>query len=479
VRLRAVVLNITKLPMPNEFITDFLLVLIEDENYFSSDLLWGFEVDLLEFDSLGATRQMTPEVEEKEVKLSAAGISMSSNSSAQGRDRPDDPDRNIYVTVEEEVFAYAASIEGEGNSSTKTGSVAKEKEFAQKFYEVKRARLIIQNFIFMRFEKCSASLYILVHLFFITSCISLFFISSLQYRILVNHVILSPWCCNLSPSPAKSTRSARRILYNHRMLATVVYELMRSLEPSMPPIVEGGTVFSARAATSEGGGAAPAVAAPAATALPNVTDLSGSTMAGGTAAVGDTTASDANPFITSGKISSTIGSAIISAAVARSSVSKRSSSSSKITSGADTYSVASTAASSAQAAAGTAAGAAVPQVQHNGLLVRMSKLFGMADTTPGGQEGGGAAAAKGSVEDLQLAPRPEYCSLSELHALLLPTHSLDPLRAELEEWFVELKAPLRAWMQRLLTHILTRRAARKAEKRRQEAAAAFAAGTSK
>jgi hypothetical protein len=49
VRLRAVVLNITKSEMPSDFITDSLISLVEDGNYFTAGMLWDLEVEQLAF----------------------------------------------------------------------------------------------------------------------------------------------------------------------------------------------------------------------------------------------------------------------------------------------------------------------------------------------------------------------------------------------------------------------------------------------
>jgi hypothetical protein len=43
------VLNITKSDMPSDFITDSLITLVEDGNYFTGGLLWDCEVDQLDF----------------------------------------------------------------------------------------------------------------------------------------------------------------------------------------------------------------------------------------------------------------------------------------------------------------------------------------------------------------------------------------------------------------------------------------------
>lgn len=105
-----------------------------------------------------------------------------------------------------------------------------------------------------------------------------------------------------------------------------------------------------------------------------------------------------------------------------------------------------------------------------GILGRLSKLLGMADTTPGFE-----VFRQGSVED-KLLVTPGigirtmwYMSLSELHGLLLPRSKLEPIRALFEEWFTtELQDPLDAWIQRLVKHVVSKQW----ERQQQRAAAA-------
>lgn len=49
VRLRGAILNIAKSEMPSDFVTDFLVTLVDDNNYFTAGLLWESEVSNLEF----------------------------------------------------------------------------------------------------------------------------------------------------------------------------------------------------------------------------------------------------------------------------------------------------------------------------------------------------------------------------------------------------------------------------------------------
>ena len=56
-------------------------------------------------------------------------------------------------------------------------------------------------------------------------------------RILVAQVVLSPWNQNVCPPP--STSSTSKVVFNLRVLASVIYEAVRGIEGSLcslPPI---------------------------------------------------------------------------------------------------------------------------------------------------------------------------------------------------------------------------------------------------
>lgn len=49
VRLRGAITNIAKSEMPSDYVTDFLVALVEENNYFTTGLLWDSEIAQLEF----------------------------------------------------------------------------------------------------------------------------------------------------------------------------------------------------------------------------------------------------------------------------------------------------------------------------------------------------------------------------------------------------------------------------------------------
>jgi len=86
-----------------------------------------------------------------------------------------------------------------------------------------------------------------------------------------------------------------------------------------------------------------------------------------------------------------------------------------------------------------------------GLMGKFAKLLGMADTAPGVD-----TVSMGSIESYLLGNRSEYCSLQELHSLLLPESKWKPVRSQIDEWLADLKPSLSDWLHRLVLHVLQR-----------------------
>lgn len=55
-------------------------------------------------------------------------------------------------------------------------------------------------------------------------------------RVLINHLILSPWNYNICPKP--KNRHTKRAITNYRIMASVVYEFLRSMDGNVPPIIQ-------------------------------------------------------------------------------------------------------------------------------------------------------------------------------------------------------------------------------------------------
>lgn len=275
----------------------------------------------------------------------------------------------------------------------------------------------------------------------------------------MNHIVLSPWNYNLCGDP--SSRSLKRTIYNHRIFATSVYELVRHLDPTLP-MIEVHTIAKTRSISPTGGQAG---------------------------------SKEGNKFITKNANTRAIGASLVAAAnnahlqapaiapatdigaramSPRSPSGSRRGASSRVGLGSPmtssrliTPSVGVSArvpTTSQKANAATAASedppdvvdpsAATPEApSQSGLLMKLSRLMGMSDTTPGVD-----VLSKGSIESFLLEPRrEEYTSLAAVHALLIPPAQLGALKTQLDEWFVDLKGPLNEWLQKLIKHVLARR----------------------
>lgn len=238
----------------------------------------------------------------------------------------------------------------------------------------------------------------------------------------------------------------KRTIYNHRLFATSVYELVRSLDPMLPVIGSLGTTTLTQITSSKEAStsnkdegkfiikASNVQSRVIGAALVEAANNSHKSTAADTALPGPTLS--APPRSPLAGISNRLGLGITSARLSAPATQQP------------------TVQTTSQAAAqpGAATEGPTPAAQSS-LLLKLSKLMGMSDTTPGMD-----IVSKGSIESFLLAPRPEeYSSLQALHMLLIPPTQLGPLRGLLDEWFKELTGPLTDWLNRLVTHVLKRR----------------------
>lgn len=84
-----------------------------------------------------------------------------------------------------------------------------------------------------------------------------------------------------------------------------------------------------------------------------------------------------------------------------------------------------------------------------GFIYRLSSLLGMSDTTPGEQ-----VWSSDSIEMQLLGIRPTYTSLRHIHNRMYPTQVLLPVKNLLINWFSEVIAPVKDYMNRLIVHVL-------------------------
>jgi len=151
IRVKSIIDSITSSQLPSHFI-DLLVSMIDDGNYFFKEFLFEYETKLLDFDSLGGTRNM--------------------------------------LILPRSDYNY--------NGKPK---VLFEVGFGRSRIDALKGRTLIQNFILI--------------------------------KILISHILLSPWNFGVAKKP---TNNINRLVNNHRVLATVIYEILRLVDPEIPAI---------------------------------------------------------------------------------------------------------------------------------------------------------------------------------------------------------------------------------------------------
>jgi len=151
IRVKSIIDSITSSQLPSHFI-ELLVSMIDDGNYFFKEFLFEYETKLLDFDSLGGTRNM--------------------------------------LILPRSDYNY--------NGKPK---VLFEVGFGRSRIDALKGRTLIQNFILI--------------------------------KILISHILLSPWNFGVAKKP---TNNINRLVNNHRVLATVIYEILRLVDPEIPAI---------------------------------------------------------------------------------------------------------------------------------------------------------------------------------------------------------------------------------------------------
>lgn len=309
------------------------------------------------------------------------------------------------------------------------------------------------------------------------------------YRALASHLLLSPWCYNLCGQP--SSRALKRCVYNHRVLATAMYELMRSTDPTLPAI--DATPFTGAAPVADSAQDGEDGARFVHTAKKRSTQyqyIIGDSLIGGPSSLptpvqvpvnlalpGGASTRSGVESVRNGAAAGSVGMSVMSgyragtATGASAAVSgiptsaqsaRRMSERPPTTGSAPTPTIASPSAESAIPSAATTAGPAenttgagtevAPSkaTPLTSMFGKFAKLVGITDVVV-------FDPSSGSIETHLLELRGEFTSLSALHSLLIPPAQQSVLRTHFDEWFPELKAPLREWMRQLVVHVLKRR----------------------
>lgn len=163
VRMVALIESLTESAVPPDIISNLLIILVDEGNYFKKDFLFDYEKEHLGFDQLGATKFVAPEVE----------------------------------------------------GATAEGKLVK--KIGRHFVDITRAKMLVQNYLLV--------------------------------RILIGHIILSPWYFGVCSKPSMGVK---RALHNYRVMASMVYTLLCRIDPAMPKVeaVDQHTHFTRHASVS-------------------------------------------------------------------------------------------------------------------------------------------------------------------------------------------------------------------------------------
>ena len=118
--------------MPSETITSFLSTLIEDGSYYG-DILWPFEEQQLAFDSLSATRQMIIEVHHDDDDDHV--VHQDGDAGDDARDKHGDNSQSPSIDPSDLIELRLVDPTVTDTRTT---------------INIRRVRLILQNFIFIR-----------------------------------------------------------------------------------------------------------------------------------------------------------------------------------------------------------------------------------------------------------------------------------------------------------------------------------------
>jgi len=126
--------------MPSETITSFLSTLIEDGSYYGG-ILWEFEEQQLAFDSLSATRRMIVEVHDR---------GHDDNVHHYDNDHNDDGD-----VVDDRINKHQDDVSPSVDPSDLIEmSLVDPTVTDTHTINIRRVRLILQDFIFIRYDDC-------------------------------------------------------------------------------------------------------------------------------------------------------------------------------------------------------------------------------------------------------------------------------------------------------------------------------------
>ena len=201
-QLKVLVRTVIKLLVdgsPPEYLLDFLQIFVLDGNYYFEGFLYEYEVNMMEYDQYGAVHLMQKLVRDEDTKGAQNTSKQPSNSQSVGGTNPVD----VPVVPPLELPDAHASVNKfiDGAALDPINPIVK---VGDNLVHARRMRVLIIHYLLL-------------------SCF-------------LGRVIMSPWELKFVPMPRMT--DSREQLTNLRILATVIYEAIRRIEPNIPPVPE-------------------------------------------------------------------------------------------------------------------------------------------------------------------------------------------------------------------------------------------------
>ena len=197
VRVNAIVNSIVSNELPDE-VYAFMCSLLDDGNTMPENFLYQWERERLTFDENDQTVAMLPVLNDSDFNAAP----------------PPPEDKNVLREVFSRIGSFFLSVAPWAGTAPATQH---EHGFSRppdtisigngQSVDVRKVKMLIQNFVVI--------------------------------KVLINVVLLSPWSVGAAAVPKKTRRDWRSILRmvsNYRMVASVMYKLLRLLDPSLPQI---------------------------------------------------------------------------------------------------------------------------------------------------------------------------------------------------------------------------------------------------
>ena len=187
VRVKAIIHSLKAADRPPDNLLDFFVTLFEDDNYFGERYLWPCEAAQLVFNDDAGTRNMI-------IATGGDGFEAATDGSDNEDDSTLTPLAPSFASSNAPSFepsnALGKLVAGFTKPPTNPKNLVTLTSRPGVEFDIGRARMMLQNFLLV--------------------------------RMLVGHVVLTPWTCSACRRPSKKPR----VINNYRIVATLFYEMI-------------------------------------------------------------------------------------------------------------------------------------------------------------------------------------------------------------------------------------------------------------